>query len=306
MIETKNLSDTAELPALGKASNAHGHSTRSARMKVEVAALSHSGHRRSNNEDHYLVSRFGRSLETLLTNLPAESVPSRSEEIGYGMVVADGIGGHSGGEIASRTAISTLVSLVLQTPDWILGDESAEAEQVMERMAERYRLIQTALTEKGNASPGLGRMGTTMTLAASLGASLVVGHIGDSRAYLFRGDDLLQLTQDHTLVQSLVEQGELTPEEAAHHPKRHVLNRSLNAVGRMFEGDFRHVWLASGDQLLLCTDGLTEMVDDETIQSILRHAATSNEACQNLVDAALRNGGRDNVTVALARYQKME
>jgi PPM family protein phosphatase len=275
-------------------------------MQVEVGALSHPGHRRPNNEDHYLVSRFGRLLETLLTNLPPQSVPMRSQEVGYGIVVADGVGGASGGEVASSTAISTLVSLVLQTPDWILGDESADADRVMARMAERFHLVRAALAEQVSNNPGLARMATTLTLAASLGESLIIGHIGDSRAYLLRGDELLQLTRDHTLVQLLVDQGRLTPEEAIGHPKRHVLTRTLSAVGRDFDGDFRHVVLESGDQLLLCTDGLTAMVDDFAIRSILLGAASADEACRNLVDAALNNGGVDNVTVALARYELVD
>src|SRR5207248_2522417 len=108
----------------------------------------------------------------------------------------------------------------------------------------------------------LAGMGTTMTLACSLGASLVIGHIGDSRAYLFRGGKLHQLTRDHTWVQALMDLGELTAEDAARHPMRHVLIRSLGGKERNVEGDFQRAWLAEDDQVLLCTDGLTNMVDD--------------------------------------------
>jgi protein phosphatase len=146
-------------------------------------------------------------------------------------------------------------------------------------------------------------MGTTMTLTCSLGSSLIIGHIGDSRAYLFRGGELHQLTRDHTLVQALVDAGRLTAEEAAKHPFRHVLTRSLGTGEIRVASEFQQAWLADGDQLLLCTDGLTDMVDNATIGSILRGAATSDEACHTLVATALANGGKDNVTVALARYR---
>jgi protein phosphatase len=151
--------------------------------------------------------------------------------------------------------------------------------------------------------PGLRGMGTTMTLALSLGPSLLIGHVGDSRAYLFRPGVLLQLTRDHTVVQALVEAGRLTPAEAATHPFRHVLTRSLGSGPDRVEADFQRAWLADGDQLLLCTDGLTDMVDNAAIAAVLGGAATAEEACQALVALALKNGGKDNVTVALARYR---
>jgi protein phosphatase len=280
-----------------------GPETGSARVQVDLAALSHPGLVRAANEDHYLVQRFGRTLETLLTSLPADQLPARFEEVGYGLLVADGLGGAAAGELASRTAISTLISLVLHTPDWILSDELPETEQVMLRMAERYRRIDAALRDEADGDPGLAGMGTTMTLACSLGASVVIGHVGDSRAYLLHGGELHQLTRDHTFVQGLVDLGQLSAEEAGRHPLRHVLTRALGGRSRTFEGDFQRAWLADGDQLLLCTDGLTNLVDDAAIASVLRGAPSSHEACEALVAAALEKGGRDNVTVALARYR---
>jgi protein phosphatase len=222
--------------------------------------------------------------------------------VGYGLLVADGLGGAAAGELASRTAISTLVSLVLHTPDWILSDELPQTEQVLRRMAERYRLIDAALREEGGSDPDLAGMGTTMTLACSLGASVVLGHVGDSRAYLLHGGELQQLTRDHTFVQALVDLGQMSAEEAGRHRLRHVLTGALGGRTRSLEGDFQQAWLADGDQLLLCTDGLTGMVDDAAIAAVLRGASSSEEACQALVAAALAKGGQDNVTVALARY----
>jgi protein phosphatase len=303
MSRDKSNLDTVEIPVPPSPALALGPETGSARAQVDVAALSHQGLVRGANEDHYLVVRFSRTLETLLTSLPPDQVAARSDEVGYALLVADGVGGAAAGELASRTALSTLVGLVLRTPDWILSDDERDTEQVMERMADRYRRIHAALQEEGRGDPNLTGMGTTMTLACSLGASLVIGHIGDSRAYLFRGGRLLQLTRDHTWVQALMDLGELTAEDAARHPMRHVLLRSLGGRERSVEGDFQRAWLANGDQILLCTDGLTNMVDDAAIAAVLGGAASADEACRALVDAALEGGGRDNVTVALARYR---
>lgn len=303
MSHDRSGADTVEIPALTSSSRVFGPETGSAKVQVDLGALSHKGLVRNANEDHYLVLRFGRTLETLLTSLPADQLPARSEEVGYGLMVADGIGGAAAGETASRLAISTLVSHVLHTPDWIMSDDAQDIEQVVQRFADRFRRIHAALRDESSADPSLEGMGTTMTLACSLGSSLVIGHVGDSRVYLFRDGQLHQLTRDHTYVQALVDLGQLSAEEASRHRLRHVLTRSLGGSERGAEGDFQRAQLADGDQVLLCTDGLTNMVDDATIGSVLREASSSNEACKTLVAKALENGGKDNVTVALARYR---
>jgi serine/threonine protein phosphatase PrpC len=304
VMTNKDAADTLELPALDFWTHASPHFG-SARVQVDLGALSHQGLVRSNNEDHYVVVRLGRMLETLLTNVPAGQLPDRAEEVGYGLLVADGIGGASAGEVASRLAITTLINLVLRTPDWIFSTGAQAAETVKQRMAERYQQIDAALRDQSARDPGLSGMGTTMTLAYSLGNSLILGHIGDSRAYLVHGGELHQLTRDHTFVQALVAMGALTPEQAATHRCRHVLLRSLGGGEQAYQGDFERVTLSDGDQLLLCTDGLTDMVDNKSIASVLEGAVTATEACRQLVDLAL-NGGKDNATVALARYRFLE
>jgi protein phosphatase len=303
MNDEVDSADTVEIPLPVAPSESRWPETGSAQTEIDLAGLSHQGLVRPNNEDHFLIVTFGRRYETLLSNLPAEQVPKRAEEVGYAVLVADGMGGAAGGETASRMAISNLVSLVLHTPDWILHTGDQETERVMERMADRYRRVDASLREQGSEDPTLRGMGTTMTVACSLGTILVVGHIGDSRAYLFRDGSLHQLTRDHTLVQALVDAGRLTAEEAAKHPYRHMLTRYLGGGKNSVEGDFQRVALADGDQLLLCTDGLTEMADNPTIESVLKGAATAREACDALLALALKKGGKDNVTVALARYR---
>jgi protein phosphatase len=303
MNSDKSDEDTDERQVAPVQPEAFWPETASSRIVVDLAAVSDRGLVRENNQDCYLVVRIGRSMERLLTNLPADQVPTRAEEVGYGFVVADGVGGLTGGEVASQMAISTLVNLALHEPDWVFGISPKDTRRRVQRMAKRWDRVQEAIRARGDQEPILGQMGTTMIAAVSLGTRLVIGHIGDSRLYVFRRGQLHQLTRDHTLVQAMVDLGELTPEEAATHPRRHMLMRSFSAAGEAHFGDFQQATLADGDQLLLCTDGLTDMVNNETIGSVLSQVASADEACQVLLAAALKNGGKDNVAIVLARYR---
>jgi protein phosphatase len=199
-------------------------------------------------------------------------------------------------------AIRTLIDLTLTTPDWVMKKGKVEIERVMQRMSERYRHVGATLRQEAKADANLAGMGTTMTLACTIGSDLILAHVGDSRAYLVHNGELHRLTRDHTLVQELVDRGMLSPEEAAKHPFRHVLTRCLGTERGENEAEVQLVSLTDQDQLLLCTDGLTDMVDDATIGGILRSAASANDACHELLALALQHGGKDNVTVVLARF----
>ena len=234
-------------------------------VQVDVAGLSHPGKVRPNNEDHFLVLRFGRFLEPLATNLPAGQAPPRCEDVGYALAVADGMGGHAAGEEASKLALTTLVNLVLNTPDWFLRmDEASSAEEVMRRAAERFGHIDHALADEAVEDPRLHGLGTTMTLAANLAGDLLLAHVGDSRAYLLRAGALHQLTRDHTWVGELCQAGLITQAQAATHDLRHVLTRHLGA-NKGARPDVQRLALADGDCLLLCSDGLSDMVSDAEI-----------------------------------------
>ncbi|MGB7924570.1 MAG: protein phosphatase 2C domain-containing protein [Pyrinomonadaceae bacterium] len=281
----------------------HGAGTLSSRTNVDLGAVSHRGKVRLNNEDSFLVMSFERSMRTLLTNLPAGQIPDEYGETGYGMLVADGIGGMAAGEIASRTAISTLVDLFIQTPDWIMRPDEQRALEVLQRMEERFGRLTDALTNRAQSDPHLSGMGTTLTLAVSLGADLVITHVGASRAYLFRRGRLLHLTSDQTIAQLLADTGAIRPEDVAKHHARRVLTGSITAAGEKAEVELHHVKLADGDQLLLCSDGLTEMVTDTEISVVLEKHEPAADACRALFDLALEAGGKDNVTVLLGRYR---
>jgi protein phosphatase len=303
MMNEKSEADTAEFPVLPSVSNVQPPRPVSSRVQVDLAALSHRGNVRPNNEDHYLVVRFDRNLQTLLTNLAEGHIPHRFAEVGYGLLVADGMGGMAAGEIASQVAVSTLVNLVLHMPDWIMRTDEPQAEELSRRMGELFRQVDAVLREHSRADPSLCGMGTTMSLVCTIGPDLFLGHVGDSRAYLLRRGELTQLTHDHTLVRELAERGAIEPQEAAGHQMRHVLTRFLGGGAAKIEADLQRLELADGDQVLLCTDGLTDMVDDDTIGTMLRGGASAQQACDRLVERALKNGGRDNVTVVLGRYR---
>jgi PPM family protein phosphatase len=275
-------------------------------VQLDVGALSHPGHCRANNEDHFLVTRMGRTLQTLITSLPAGDVPERTEEVNYVMVVADGMGGHAAGEVASRMAISALVSLALDVPDWIFKVDEDHAPEIERRSRTYVQMVGAMLVERGQRDPALRGMGTTLTAVRSLGRELLITHVGDSRAYLLRAGALHRLTRDHTYAQLLVDTGHLEAAEVAGSRHRHVLTNALGGSSEDVQVDIDRLRLENGDRVLLCSDGLTDLVDDATITTILLEATRSSDACERLVQRALDSGGGDNVTVIVAAYQLPE
>jgi protein phosphatase len=269
-----------------------------AAVRVDLAARTHPGKVRSNNEDNFHVVRFGRYLQTLLSSLPDGQIPSVAEESGYAFAVADGMGGMAAGEIASRMAITLLVNHYLATPDWILGREEPHAAEVLDRAAQRFRDVNEAVIEQASNEPRLKGMGTTLSLALTLGDDLIVAHVGDSPIFLSRRGALHRLTRDHTMGERLARLG-VTDAGRFHH----VLTHAIGIPGTGGQPDVRRYRLADGDRLLLCTDGLTDMVDDETITRELGRESSADDTCRTLIELALAHGGKDNVTTVVAGYR---
>lgn len=272
----------------------------SSRVRVNVGAVTDRGKKRSNNEDSYLVARFGRAMEPLLTNLPPEDLPSDFRETGYGIVVADGMGGHAAGDVASRMAIRTLVKRFINLPDWILRFDAQQEKRAMRRADEHYRRVHEAVRERAAAEPGLEGMGTTMTVATILGADGIVAHVGDSRAYLYREGKLHQITKDQTQAQLLLDAGIISKEEFSKHQYRHVLLQAIGGRGGLVEVEVQRMRFRNDDRLLLCTDGLTDMLNDEKIAEVLARGKSSQDTCDALLELALEAGGDDNITIVLA------
>jgi protein phosphatase len=272
-------------------------------LTADLGAATHIGHLRANNEDSYLLMRFGRSVERLATNLDEHVLDPDYSLTGYGLLVADGMGGMAAGEVASRLALSKLVELIGETSDWILAlKRDKDTRTVLDRMTQRFFQIDKIVKDEAQSDDTLEGMGTTLTVAGTLGRDLVIGHIGDSRAYLLRGQTFKQLTTDHTLGQALIDAGVARSDDPAPRSMRHVLTAAIGSLDDRIEPQVQRFRLIGGDQLLLCTDGLTAMVDDEIIANVLRRADSAQSACQELIDLALGAGGSDNVTVLLARF----
>ena len=275
----------------------------SSRTQVDLGAESHKGKVRSVNEDSFLVLTFGRSLQTVLTNLPASQAPDGYRETGYAMIVADGMGGTPHGDLAGRAAIGALVELMIQTPDWIMRPNWMGTLEVLRRMEERFGQLPGALAKLAESAPHLSGMGTTMTLAVSLGTDLIIGHVGASRAYIFRRGHLIRLTDDQTVAHLLAKAGVISPEDVPNHYARRVLTSPITTAGTKVEVELRHLKLADGDQLLLCSDGLTDMVTADKIGAVLEQQTSAAAACRELVGLAVEAGGLDDMTVVLGRYQ---
>lgn len=272
-------------------------------LDVDLGAISNPGLVRESNQDTFLVMKFGRSLENLMTNLDEGLVEPNYLMSGYGMLVADGMGGMPGGDVASRLALSKLIELIIDTSDWTLAlKRHNDVMTVLERMVDRFLQIDDILRKEADKDPTLQGMGTTLTVAGALGSDLIIGHVGDSRAYLLHEDKLRQLTTDHTLAQALIDAGVANPDDPASRSMRHVLTAAVGSLGEQVDPQVQHFKLTGGDKLLLCTDGLTEMVDDKTIAHVLREAKSAQDACQDLVDLSLSAGGTDNITLVLAHF----
>jgi protein phosphatase len=298
------LEDTSEFDFPMRESGTRVSRIRPATVETDIAAVSHAGKVRTNNEDHYLVARAGRFLRTWMTNLPAGLAPVEFEEVVHAMFVADGMGGMAAGEVASREAIAHFLRLVLETPDWVFGIEEPEVEERLRRAVERFRNVNAALFERARRDPELGGMGTTLTLAWSLGRELLIAYVGDSRVYLLRGGTLHRLTRDHTRAQELADRGVIAQEDVATHRLRHILTQALGVWEGGGEPDLERIGLEDGDRLLVCSDGLTDMVDEATIAAELGPGrnASADRACQALLARALEQGGNDNVTIVVAVY----
>lgn len=199
--------------------------------------------------------------------------------------VADGLGGHLAGEVASKLAIEELVKA-------LSGKQLVD----LKELEEVFQKANEAICQLANANPQYQGMGTTLTAAHIWQDRIILGHVGDSRAYLFRAGELIQLTRDHSLPAELYRQGELSEEEAETHPQRHVLTQALGVASEI-DVDTSQLGFGAGDLLLLCTDGLHGKVSKSQIEEILKEAADPQQAADRLVEAALLAGGQDNITV---------
>jgi PPM family protein phosphatase len=281
-------------PALA-ASKYFVHST--ADFDFEFGAASHTGLRRSENQDHYVVLRRTRTQQLLFTNVSTSRLSLPTDET-YGIAVADGMGGTGLGAQASELAIRTGWELAGRTTSWIMKVQDLTSAELSERIEGFSYLMQQAFVEEFHDNPQFGESGTTFTAAYFVSSFAAVAQIGDSPAFLWRNGTMRRICTDHTVAQEFIANG-VAPEVAAKFS--HMLTRCLGYGSQNFRPEVHFLRIQPGDQLLVCTDGLTDLVDDCHIAERLDRAKDAQSACDGLISLALAAGGRDNVTAVLAR-----
>lgn len=267
--------------------------------------LTDRGRVRPTNEDQFFIAELTKAMRVWQTSLPEKKVQI-GEERGHLFLVADGMGGHRAGERASALAVLAVEQFTLNTLKWFFDSNGADAQRVLSQFQSALREADARIVEEAAEDAALRGMGTTVTMAYQLNAQLCVVHVGDSRAYIFRDDTLHQLTEDHTVIADMVRAGTVTPEDAATHRLRHVIT---NVVGGAEAGLFveaHAVELHAGDHLLLCSDGLTEMLSKEAIAETLRALPEPQAACERLLHEANEAGGRDNITIVIVRFDAVD
>jgi protein phosphatase len=272
-------------------------------VEVDVGARSDCGLVRSYNTDHFLALQIGRVQRTLCTSLAADDLPPDFQEYGYALVVADGFGEHGAGVRASRVALSAIAHLAIQYGRWNVRLAAETPADIMEQGEFLYRRANEAVLDASRADDRLAGMAASLTAVYIVGVDLFFAHVGHARAFLFRDGALIQLTTDHTLQHE---------EHVAPGPKplagskldvAHVVTETVGGRANGPDVEIEHVQLWSGDRILLCTNGLTDVVTDEQIADVLALRRTPDEDCRRLIEQALAAGGPDNVTVVVADYR---
>lgn len=275
-------------------------------VEIDAAALTDIGKARSHNEDQFLVGQLDKSL---LVSDSSLSVRDRTRLVGAAegqfFCVADGLGGHVAGEQASSAAMEAIVHYVLHTMPCFFRARQLREEELRDQLGEAVEAAQLHITELGRIRPELAGMGTTLTLGFLQWPKLYVVHVGDSRCYL-HGKKLWQVTTDHTVLQRRIAAGELVAASARQPVPGGPLWNVIGGGSDTVVVDVYRAELEPGDTVLLCTDGLTGLVDDETLASELSSGRSAQQTCRRLVDLANANGGHDNITVVVVRIPEFE
>jgi PPM family protein phosphatase len=273
-------------------------------LRVHAHGQTDTGRKRTSNEDQFLIAVLSRALRVLETSIEQPQVRLGAPE-GYLFIVADGVGGHAAGEKASEMAVNSIEKFVVDTLKWCSHlRATAEGDPILVEFQKALSEANDKVISEADRNPAWHGMATTMTLGYFYQRELFVAHVGDSRCYLLRNGLLYRLTRDHTLVAEMVRRGVLKPEEAVNHAYRHVVTNVVGGDDPGVQVEMHKLALEGGDSLLLCSDGLTEMVTDEEILQILTSTPDTAATCDLLVKRANEKGGKDNVTVTVARFEE--
>jgi protein phosphatase len=222
------------------------------------------------------------------------------------LAVADGMGGHKGGEVASHMAVDILKDYIAKLSngsDTFMGNVDARVSRQANLLASGIRLANQAIFEAAASNPSWQGMGTTIVAVLVKEGRAGIAHAGDSRLYLLRGGQIRQITGDHSLVAEQVRQGLITAEEAQKSTRKNVITRALGQWEEL-EIEMQDLELLDGDRLLLCSDGLSGMVSDPEIVALLEAYSSPEQSCKTLIEVANDYGGKDNVTVVVAKFQE--
>ena len=270
---------------------------------IDSAGVTHVGKLRKTNEDSYLIGTLQRSV-VVHDASPAARGWFAGEEAGTMLIVADGMGGQGGGDVASRVAVGAVVNHLLNCMPWttVIKQQSSHGRSltgIRDELATAMADGDSTVKVTG-ARTGTPAMGTTLTLALLMWPFAYVAHVGDTRCYLHRAGELRRLTTDHTLAQKLSDaSSEVVEADSRLH---HILWNSLGASEDLPKPELRKLTLKAGDALVLCSDGLNKHVTDAQIAAVLDTPGSAKSRCQRLVDAANAAGGTDNITALIAQW----
>ena len=265
-------------------------------LAYEFGAASHIGLRRSENQDHYVVVRRTRTQQLLLTNMPTENLTLPTDET-YAIAVADGMGGTGLGSLASEIAIRTAWDVGGRATSWVMKLENLDSAELTERVEGFVYMLQQAFVHEYQTNPQFSNSGTTYTSSYFVSGFAIVAQIGDSPCFLWRDGTMRRVSVDHTIEQEFISAG-VAPAIAGKFS--HMLTRCLGYESQNARPDVHFLRLKPGDRMLVCTDGLTDMVSESLIAACLDDAPSAQEACDGLIKLALDAGGKDNITAVVA------
>jgi protein phosphatase len=276
----------------------------SAAVNVDAFGVTDVGRKREVNEDQFLIAELSKSMLIHLTSLPlADHQRLVGGAQGKLFIVADGMGGHGGGSVASTVAVDTIVRQVLNVMPWFFGLAESQEDDLVDELKAALQRCQRSVTRAAEGADESALMGTTLTMAYVLWPRFYVLHAGDSRCYVARGREMGQVTRDHTLAQRLVDEEAVSPGKAHETRWSSMLWNAVGGGETSLTPEVYRGQLERGDTLLLCTDGITKHLTDEAISRELAvHTANAETVARALVELANARGGEDNATAVVARF----
>jgi serine/threonine protein phosphatase PrpC len=283
----------------GTATTPPGTDRRPHEDEIDAHGLTHPGKVRRENQDHFLLCSLRRQIVVRGSSIPdADNLLGESTRLASLAMVADGVGGKTRGETASRVALTAITKYVTRSLRCYYGAWDSDQE-FYDALQQGARQSHAELLRRGEQDPAYAGMATTLTLYLGVWPRAYLLQVGDSRCYLLREGELTQITRDQTMAQEMVDLGVMKKQEVAGTRFEHLLTSSIG--GQQTEPKVSRVDMTWGHVLLLCSDGLTRHVTDERIRDVLRSMTSARQACETLLQEALDGGGSDNITIVIGR-----